>query len=136
MPWYQGLELDLRGVRYIEPELNVALILPHGRSLQWCTDLHKTAKSCAEFSQRDAATVIRWAEDFGPVVEKIIAPEAQSLPLPSDQRHAMLERLSLGRLLLAQEELSPVEFVDRDFEHDVVCAGLLFLNGLLRWICV
>src|SRR5262245_56153206 len=35
MPWYRDLELGRHGARYVEPELNVALILPDGRSLQF-----------------------------------------------------------------------------------------------------
>ena len=35
-----------------------------------------------------------------------------------------------GRLLLETSALSPLEFVQREFEHPVVKAGLLFFNGL------
>ena len=43
MPWYRDLELQRHGARYVEPELNVVLLLPDGRSLQWWTDLDRTA---------------------------------------------------------------------------------------------
>src|SRR5262249_53299372 len=36
----------------------------------------------------------------------------------------------LGGLLLEASRLSPLEFVQREFENDVVRAGLLFFNGL------
>src|SRR5438105_3452146 len=45
MPWYRDLELQRHGAHYVEPELNVALILPDGRSLQCWTDLDKTVAS-------------------------------------------------------------------------------------------
>jgi phytoene dehydrogenase-like protein len=35
-----------------------------------------------------------------------------------------------GRLLLSTSELSPIEFVRREFQHPVIQAGLLFFNGL------
>src|SRR6266478_5904491 len=60
MPWYRDLELRRHGAVYLEPELNVALILPDGRSLQWWIDFDKTVDSFAEFSLRDAATLRRW----------------------------------------------------------------------------
>jgi phytoene dehydrogenase-like protein len=41
-----------------------------------------------------------------------------------------LERSPLGRRLLGVAALSPLEFVEREFENDVVRAGLLFFNGL------
>jgi len=130
MPWYRDLELERHGARYIEPELNVGLILPDGQSLEWWTNFEKTAESFGEFSKRDAATLRRWVEEFRPIVERILIPEAQSPPLPPEQRQGLLGRSRLGRRLLEVAALSPLEFVVREFEHDVVRAGLLFFNGL------
>jgi phytoene dehydrogenase-like protein len=130
MPWYRDLELERHGLRYIEPELNVALILPDCRSLQWWTELDKTVESFAQFSQKDAQTLKNWAEDFRPIVKQILVPEAQSPPLPPAERSKLLEKTDLGRRLLEVSALSPLEFVEREFENDVVRAGLLFFNGL------
>src|SRR5215813_966155 len=49
MPWYRDLELERHGAAYVEPELNVALLLPDGRSLEWWLDFDKTVDSVAEF---------------------------------------------------------------------------------------
>src|SRR5262245_30856271 len=130
MPWYRDLELERHGATYLEPELNVALILPDGRALEWWTDLDRTAESIAEFSARDAAALRRWVDEFRPIVERLLLPEAQSPPLPPDRRRTLLERMPLGRRLLDVQQLSPLEFVLREFENDVVRAGLLFFNGL------
>src|SRR6516164_6901248 len=92
MPWYRDLELERHGAVYVEPELNVALILPDGRSLQWWTDLERTAASFAEFSRRDADTLRRWVEEFRPIVERVLLPEAQSPPLPPERRRELLLR--------------------------------------------
>src|SRR5437867_73806 len=130
MPWYRDLELERHGVRYLEPKLNVAMILRDGRALEWWTDLDRTSASCAEFSRRDAEELRRWAEEFGPIVEKILLPEAQSPPLEPGLRRQLLEHSALGRRLLETSALSPLEFVTRHFENDAVRAGLLFFNGL------
>jgi len=130
MPWYRDLELEARGVRYVEPELNVAMILEDGRAVEWWTDLDRTVASIAAFSRRDAATVRRWAEEFRPIVERILVPEARSAPLEPGRRRALLERSRLGRRLLDVAALSPLELVEREIENDVVRAGLLFFNGL------
>jgi phytoene dehydrogenase-like protein len=130
MPWYRELELERHGARYLEPELNVALILRDGRSLQWWTDFERTVESFAQFSKRDADTLRRWRDEFIPIVERILVPEAQSPPLEPARRRAWLERSPLGRRLLEISQLSPQEFVEREFEHEVVRAGLLFFNGL------
>src|SRR5437667_442499 len=130
MPWYRDLELEQNGVRYLEPTLNVAMILRDGRALEWWTDLDRTVASCAEFSRRDADAVRRLAEEFKPIAEKILWPEAQSPPLEPGLRRKLLERSALGRRLLEISALSPLEFVTQHFENDPVRAGLLFFNGL------
>jgi len=130
MPWYRELELARHGARYVEPELNVALVLKSGDALCWWTDFEKTAASFAAFSARDAATLRRWRDAFVPILERILIPESRRPPPPADQRKKLLEKTAEGRLLLETSALSPLEFVEREFEHPVVKAGLLFFNGL------
>jgi len=130
MPWYRDLELERHGAVYLEPELNVALILPDGRSLEWWTDLDRTVDSFAQFSQRDAATLRRWVAEFRPIFEQIVIPEVQSPPLPPERRQELLQRSALGRRFLEVSARTPLEFVCEEFEHDVVRAGLLFFNGM------
>ena len=130
MPWYADLELHRHGAVYIEPELNVLLLTEDGRSLEWWTDFERTHASFAQFSARDAATLRRWYEEFAPIVTKIIRPEATSPPLPPDERRAILSRSAAGRRLLEVSALSPLEFVQSEFENPTIQAGLLFFNGL------
>ena len=130
MPWYRELELARRGARYLEPELNVALALKSGEALCWWTDFEKTAQSFAQFSSRDAARLRHWRDAFQPILENILGPESRRPPLPASERIALLQGSSEGRLLLQTSALSPLEFVEREFENPVVRAGLLFFNGL------
>jgi phytoene dehydrogenase-like protein len=130
MPWYTDLDLERHGAHYIEPELNVALLTRDGGLLAWWTDIERTARSFEQFSQRDAATLRRWHHEFVPIVNDILAPEAKSPPLPPDERRRALERSAAGRRLLQVSALSPLEFVQQEFEHPTVQAGLLFFNGL------
>lgn len=130
MPWYGDLELERHGARYIEPELNVALLTRDGGVLAWWTDIDRTAKSFEQFSRKDADTLRRWHHEFVPIVQKILAWEARCPPLPPDERRTLLERSGAGRRLLEVSALSPLEFVQQEFEHPTVRAGLLFFNGL------
>jgi len=130
MPWYADLELERHGAHFIEPELNVVLITGDGRALEWWTDIGRTIDSFAAFSARDADTLRRWHDEFVPIVAHILAPEARSPPLPPEERRALLERTSAGRRLLAVSALSPLQFVEQEFEHPTIKAGLLFFNGL------
>jgi len=130
MPWYRDLELERRGARYLEPELNVALVKKDGDVLEWWTDFEKTAASFERFSPKDARALRRWRDDFVPVLEKIVGPESCRPPVPAARRRALLAKSREGRLLLEASELSPQEFVLREFEHPTIQAGLLFFNGL------
>ncbi|MBL8177662.1 MAG: NAD(P)/FAD-dependent oxidoreductase [Bryobacterales bacterium] len=130
MPWYRDLDLERRGAVYLEPELNTAILLPSGESLEWWTDFDKTAGSFSHWSPADARQLRLWRDRFLPVVQQILIPESQSPPLPRDLRRARLEQTPEGRLLLEVSALSPLEFVTREFSHPLIQAGLLFFNGL------
>ena len=129
MPWYADLELERHGAHYIEPELNVALLTSDGGVLAWWTDIERTvgrsSSSAARTPRRCAAgstSSCRSCRHSG--------AEAKSPPLPPDERRRLLERSAAGRRLLEVSALSPLEFVQQEFEHPTVRAGLLFFNGL------
>ncbi len=130
LPWYHDLELRRHGAEYVQPDLNVALVCRDGRNLQWWTDFDRTVESFRGFDEQDAETLIRWRTSFEPIVRQILVPEAQAPPLPPEERTELLARSSLGRQLLEVSQLSPLEFVRREFRHPVIQAGLLFFNGL------
>lgn len=130
LPWYRDLNLEQLGAHYLQPDLNVAMLCRDGRSLQWWSEFDRTVTSFARFSQRDAETLRRWREAFLPIVRHILIPEAQHPPLPPGDRQRWLARSASGRLLLETSRLSPLEFVNREFEHPAVRAALLFFNGL------
>jgi len=130
LPWYRDLELARHGANYLQPDLNVAMLCRDGRSLQWWSEFDKTAASVANFNARDADTLQRWRDAFRPIVQKILIPESQSPPLPPADRQRLLEGSADGRLLLETSRLSPLEFVQREFEDPAVQAGMLFFNGL------
>ena len=130
MPWYADLDMERHGACYIEPELNVALLTMDDRALEWWTTIERTIESIAQFSRRDAETLRRWHDEFVPIVAGILGPELRSPPLPAAERRRLLEQTRAGRRLLEVGALSPLEFVQREFEHPTVMAGLLFFNGL------
>lgn len=130
LPWYHDLELARHGASYLQPDLNVAMLCRDGRSLQWWSDFDKTAASVATFNPRDAETLQRWRDAFRPIVRNILVPESLSPPLPPAERQRRFEQSAEGRLLLETSRLSPLEFVQREFEDPAVQAGMLFFNGL------
>ena len=71
MPWYADLELERHGARYIEPELNVALLTSDGGVLEWWTDIERTVASFEQFSAKDA-------DDAAPLASRIRADRART----------------------------------------------------------
>jgi len=96
MPWYRDLELERHGARYLQPDLNVVLISKDGCPLEWWADFDKTVESFARFSEKDAANIRRWRDEFRPIVQQILEPEAQSPPLPQLQREELLSKSASG----------------------------------------
>lgn len=129
-PWYEDLELDKHGINYLEPDRNAVVPVRDGRTLEWWTDFEKTVASFEQFSEEDADTIREWREKFRPIVENILVPESQSPPLPPERRQELLGRSEQGRTLREVSELSPLQFVEENFENDIVKSGLLFFNGL------
>lgn len=129
-PWFRELELERHGARLVTPELNVAMVLEGGESLQWWTDFERTQASFARWDARDAETLATWRKRFEGITRNILVPESMSIPVPAEERRRTLERSVEGRLLLETSSLSPVDFVRREFRHPAVQAALLFFNGL------
>ncbi|MBT3344385.1 MAG: NAD(P)/FAD-dependent oxidoreductase [Gemmatimonadetes bacterium] len=130
MPWFDELDLANHGAHYIEPELNVAMLLRDGSALEWWTDLDRTVAAFAHVSPVDADRLQVWAQDFRQIVDDILIPEAQRPPQEPHLRHRALQGSAAGRRLLEISRLSPRQFVEQEFEHPAVQAGLLFFNGL------
>ena len=99
MPWYRDLELERHGAKYLQPELNVAMVCRDGQTLEWWSDFEKTAASFRQFSKKDASALRRWRDRFRPIVENILIPESQAPPLPRDERQRVLEQTGDGQLL-------------------------------------
>ena len=83
MPWYRDLELERHGAVYLEPELNVALVLKSGEVLEWWRSFEKTEESFSRFSGKDAVTLRRWRERFLPIVRRSSFPRASLLLCPA-----------------------------------------------------
>ena len=128
-PWYRDLELERHGVRYLEPELNVAMLREDGGSLRWYTDIARTSAAISEFSSRDAATFRELYESFREVTAQVVLPYNAHPPLALDELRARLSRTAVGRRFLEVEPLSAHEFAMTRFEHPQVQALMLFLSG-------
>ena len=132
MPWYRDLELERHGAQYIEPELNVVLIQRDGRrSSGGPTSSRRAASFAAVQRAGRARRCARWRDDFVPVAARRSSrPEAARRRCRRRAPRAAGADAARGGCCWRSSELSPLEFVQREFEHPAIQAGLLFFNGL------
>jgi phytoene dehydrogenase-like protein len=130
MPWFSDLQLHRYGLEYIENDLFVSVLHKDGNVLQWWNDFEQTYRSFAAIDRRDADQLRHWRDQFIPITRDILRPEAASPPISPRARRAVLEKTAEGRLLLQVSELSPYEFVLREFRSPAIQGALLFINGM------
>ncbi|MFL2869581.1 MAG: phytoene desaturase family protein [Pirellulaceae bacterium] len=130
MPWFDDLQLDANGAQYIEPDCNVSVINGENQAIKWHREFDVTLQTVRQFSRADADKLEYWHETFRPVLTEILIPESRRPPVPAEERSRWLNQSAAGRLLLEVSALSPLDFVNREFEHPFVKGALLFFNGL------
>ena len=108
----------------------MALLTGDGRVLEWWTDIERTIESFARFSRRDAQTLRRWHDEFVPIVAHILAPGRDRRRCRRASATSCSHARAAGRRLLEVGALPSLEFVEKEFEHPTIKAGLLFFNGL------
>jgi len=129
MPWYRDLELERHGVRYLEPKLNVAMILRDGRALEWWTDLDRTRRVLRRVLNARRGWAAGLAEEFKPIVERFFCRKRNHRRW---SRRCAADCWNVPRLAGGCWNLRVVtawNFVTRHFENDAVRAR----PALLQW---
>ncbi|MBI4317703.1 MAG: NAD(P)/FAD-dependent oxidoreductase [Chloroflexi bacterium] len=127
-PAYNDFEIERKyDVRHVYPSLQVAMPLADGRSLCLYSDVEKTCRSIAQFSQKDAAAYAEMSANFGRFVAEFLAPATYVPPVPAIEQAVKLELTELGRDLSAYSEKSPQAIVDGLFENEHVRTLMLYL---------
>jgi len=126
-PVYKDLELAQRyNLRYVHPPLQFVMPFPDGKALCLYTDVEKTCRSIAQFSQKDAAAYREMQQKYQAYMDEFLAPATYAYPLAALDQVAKLEASELGRELLAISEKSPQEIIYELFEDDRVRALMLY----------
>ena len=108
----------------------MALLTGDGRVLEWWTDIERTDRIVRAFQPprcADAAALARRVRTDRRAHPRAGGAIAAAAP---GRAQALLARSRAGRRLLEVSALSPLEFVEQEFEHPTIKAGLLFFNGL------
>jgi phytoene dehydrogenase-like protein len=131
-PPYQDLELESSyGLKHIYPPLQFAMPTQDGRCLCLYSDVEKTCKSIAQFSQKDAEAYREMARKYENYVDSFLAPSTYVQPKSTIEQAIYLDRTPLGREITELTPKSPLQQVTDLFEDRYVRA--LVLHNVCMW---
>ncbi|MBE0480825.1 MAG: NAD(P)/FAD-dependent oxidoreductase [Dehalococcoidia bacterium] len=126
-PVYQDLDLEKYRCNYIFPELQVAMPFEDGSSLCLYTDVERSCKSLAEFSQKDAASYRDVYHKFKLYMDEFLAPGTYVKPLPTLDAVLGLQKSDVGMEIYEYQHKSPQDIVNELFENERVKTLMLYL---------
>lgn len=130
-PANKDLELEANNCHYIFPETQMAFHYKDEKALVFYRDPEKSAKSIAEFSEKDAETFKKMYAEFKDFCDEILIPATYVPPIPAFENMELLNSTPLGRRMLEVSENTPEEIIDLyGFENDRVRSALLYLATL------
>ncbi|MBW2127802.1 MAG: NAD(P)/FAD-dependent oxidoreductase [Deltaproteobacteria bacterium] len=133
-PFFQDFKYEMEtlyDLKFIFPDPVMSLSLLDGRSLCIHQDPERTAKSIAQFSEKDARTYVKAAARFKEYMDLFIAPATYSPPHPAMEAMTKMQNHEIGRDLQALQAMSPKSIVEELFENEHV--RTLFLYASTMW---
>ncbi|HEV7714745.1 MAG TPA: NAD(P)/FAD-dependent oxidoreductase, partial [Steroidobacteraceae bacterium] len=115
-------ELGLKskyGLKYVFPEMPMISVFEDGTTLALYRDRERTCAEIAKFSQKDAASYRRLAEQAATWLPMIVAT-LYSPPMPQGASFAMMDQSREGRELWKLTQMSTHDVVAHYFEHEKV----------------
>jgi phytoene dehydrogenase-like protein len=133
-PVFRELDLPRRGVRYVYPDAQYAMVFPDGRSLVLYKDLERTCAEIARFSKRDAGAYRDLFRRFSGMLPLMMEATFQP-PMPPSTAARFLEASVEGLELLRMQASSPKTLLDETFNSDEVKTwiGLMVAQGGHPW---
>ncbi|MDY6970819.1 MAG: NAD(P)/FAD-dependent oxidoreductase [Thermodesulfobacteriota bacterium] len=126
-PAYKDLELEKYGLEHVHPEVQFAMSFSDGSSLCIYSDLERTAKSFAKYSEKDAKAYRDFYLRAQKMMDDFIAPATYVQPIPALDQLPMLERAEWHREMNELTEKTPLQFVDDLFENEKIKALMLYV---------
>jgi phytoene dehydrogenase-like protein len=126
-PPYRDFELEKYRCNYIYPELQVAMPFTDGKSLCLYTDVERSCKSIARFSQKDADTYREASRKFAEMVDDYLAPATYVPALAPIELTIGMQKTEIGREIEEIQPKSPEDIVNELFENERVKTMMLYL---------
>ncbi|MFH1116839.1 MAG: NAD(P)/FAD-dependent oxidoreductase [Pseudomonadota bacterium] len=115
-------------LKFVFPELVMAMPFSDGTSLCLYQDIEKTCTSIAQFSQKDADTYRRIAERYRVLTEDFLGPATYEMPKPAFEQMVTLQQTDVGREITELTEKTPLDIINGLFENDRVRSLFLYLS--------
>jgi len=130
-PANKDLELDKNNLDYLFPDTQLAFHYKDNRALVFYRDPVKSAKSIADFSEKDAETFQGMYAEFKEFCDEILIPQTYVSPIPAFENLELLNKTELGRRLVEVSEKTPEDIIDHyGFEDDRIKSAMLYLATL------
>ena len=133
-PFFQDFKHEMEEIfdlKFIFPDPVMSLTLQDGRTLSVYQDAERTARSIAQFSEKDARTYVNAAAKFKEYMDVFIAPATYYPPHPAMEAMTKMKSHEVGRDLQALQPMSPKAIVEELFENEHV--RTLFLYASCMW---
>ena len=130
-PFFQDFKTEMEEVydlKFVFPDPVMTLSYKDGRTLSVYQDPERTAKSMAQFSEKDARTYPKAAAQFKEYMDVFIAPATYALPHPAMESLQKMQAHEVGRDLQALQPMSPQAIVEELYESEEVRTLLLYAS--------
>jgi len=133
-PFFQDFKHDMEEVydlKFIFPDPVMSLSFQDGRTMSIYQNPERTARSIAQFSEKDAKTYLNAAAKFKEYMDVFIAPATYAPPHPAMEAMVKMKSHEVGRDLQAIQPMSPKAIVEELFENEHV--RTFFLYAACMW---
>lgn len=125
-PLLRNDELQLKskfGLQYINPDKMTAIFYDDGTTLEFYTDLERTAQAIAKFSQKDADAYRRFNCEVFQNLDMMVMGMFHAPPNAGAQA-VMMEQSLVGQSLMRTQSMSAWDFICEWFEHPKIRIAL------------
>lgn len=131
MPPFNDLDLGGFGCSYIKPDAAVSLLTKDGKALTLSSDVEKSCKSIARFSEKDAERYKEVMTEWNRLSEEALIPATYTLPMPMLDMVFMYQQSEIGEKINELAEMTFVEIMDElKFENEYLKTALLYLGTM------
>jgi phytoene dehydrogenase-like protein len=128
-PVMADLELEKTyDLKYIHPDVVMAMPFADGRSLCIYSDVEKTCASFAQFSKKDADAYRDTYERFKRYTDAFLAPATYVMAKPAIEQVIKLHSSPFGQEISALSEKKPIDIIHGIFENNQVRTLMLYVT--------